>query len=175
MVAVRQKPATALQNTRGGRGRGVTVPGRPPGWKPPPLPRAVTAPLRDDLQAKLQPAALRHARAVWKAWWESPLSGAVDWGSDREALEWWIICVFRRAIYVDVVLAQPLVKGSMGQVAANPLEAIIARLTRDIERAADRFGMTTMARFRLHFEAQGFAADPDQEDAEAEYREMLGA
>ncbi len=95
--------------------------------------------------------------------------------SDREAIEWWITCVYRRALYTQVVLRQPMVRGSMGQPVVNPLEATVARLTRDIDQAADRFGMTTLARFRLHFEAQGFAEDPDQQDAEAEYREMLGA
>jgi hypothetical protein len=175
MVAVRQKPATALQNTRGGRGRGVAVPGRPPGWKPPALPRAVTAKLADPVQAELQPAALKHAREVWQGWWRSAPAAAVDLESDREAIEWWITCVYRRALYTQVVLRQPMVRGSMGQPVVNPLEATVARLTRDIDQAADRFGMTTLARFRLHFEAQGFAEDPDQQDAEAEYREMLGA
>lgn len=155
MVGVRQKSPAVVQNARGGRARSVMITPRPEGWRAPALPREVTAPLVDPVQARFQPAALRHTREVWRRWWGSPPSQAVDLGSDLEAVRWWIICVFRRSLYIQVVREQPLVKGSAGQPVPNPLERVIRGLTLDINRAADRFGMDSLSRFRLHFEAQG--------------------
>jgi len=159
MANVRQKAPELLKNPRGGRGRGVTVPERPPGWRVPSLPPEVTAPLTDPIQARFQPAAVAHTRGVWRDWWKSPPSYAVDMQSDREAVHWWIICVFRRAIYIHIVREQPLVRGSTGQPVPNPLERVVRSLTQDINRATDRFGMDTLSRFRLHFEAQGERRD----------------
>lgn len=173
MAGVRLKSPDALQNTRGGRGRGVRVGVRPPGWKVPRLPDSVTRPLADGVQAKLQPAATAHARRIWKAWWSSAPSLAVDMASDLEAIEWWILCVFRRHLYAGIVLQQPMVRGSTGQPVVNPLEATVARLTSDIDRLADRFGMTTLSRFRLHFEAGTGGDGAADDDAERAYREML--
>ena len=175
MVAVRQKPPSALQNTRGGRGRGVSIGGRPPGWRIPNIPREVTAPLTDAVQRAYQAGAVRHARAAWRSWWASPASLAVDVESDLEALNWWIICVFRRSLYLQLVRDQPLVKGSQKQPVRNPLEDVISAMSREIARVEARFGMTTLDRFRLHFEATGHHVDEDQEerDAEDEYRRLL--
>lgn len=177
MVAVRQKSPTALQNTRGGRGKGVIVPeGRPKSWRKPALPREVTTPLTDPVQARFQPAALQHARTVWREWWRSGASLAVDLQSDMEALSWWIITVFRRALYIQIVREQPLVKGSTGQPVRNPLEHVIRGLTHDINHTSDRFGMDPLARFRLHFEAIGQRNAPDSEEiaeAMAAYQVML--
>lgn len=155
MANVRQKAPELLKNGRGGRGRGVMVPERPNGWRVPALPSEVTAQILDPVQARFQPAAVAHTRTVWRDWWKSAPSHAVDMQSDREAIHWWIICVFRRALYIHIVREQPLVKGSTGQPTPNPLERVIRNLTADINRATDRFGMDTLSRFRLHFEAQG--------------------
>ena len=155
MANVRHKDPALLVNRRGslGRGRGVTVSVRPEGFRAPPLPPEVTTPLTDPAQARFQPAALRHTRLVWREWWRSQPSLGVDMTSDMEAIHWWIICVFRRSVYIQFVLAQPLVKNQeTGAVTTNPLERTIAKLTADIDRAAVRFGMDTLSRFRLHFE-----------------------
>lgn len=152
MANVRQKDPSLLVNRRGGRGKGVLVPAMAPLDRIPALPRECTAPLTDPVQARFQPAALRHTRLVWREWWRSTAAKAVDMASDLEAITWWIICVFRRAIYIQMVREQPLVRGSTGQPVPNPLERVIRGCTIDINRAADRFGMDTLARFRLHFE-----------------------
>lgn len=130
----------------------VVTQGRPDGWKPPALPRVVTASLSDPVQAKLRPAALAYTRSVWASWWASQAAKAVDLDSDLDALNWWITCLYRRAIYVAVVREQPLVRGSMGQLVANPLEGVIRGLTADINRVQERFGMDTLSRFRLSIE-----------------------
>ncbi len=153
MANFRQKAPELLQFRRGGQGRRVVVTqGRPAGWKPPALPKAVTASLSDPVQAHLRPAALAYTRTVWASWWASQAAKAVDLDSDLDALNWWITCVYRRAIYVDVARQQPLVKGSMGQLVANPLEGVIRGLTADINRTQERFGMDTLSRFRLSIE-----------------------
>lgn len=126
----------------------------------PVLPKEVTAPLTDAVQARLQPVAIAHARRVWREWWRSRPSHAVDLQSDMEALSWWIICVFRRALYLQIVIQQPMVIGSQRQPVPNPLERVIARMTEDINRAESRFGMTTLDRFRMHFEQAGEEAGP---------------
>lgn len=175
MVAVRRKPPTALQNTRGGRGRGVMAPGRPRDFRVPSLPAEITRPLSDPIQARMQPEAVKHARRIWREWWKSPPSMGVDIGSDMEALSWWIICVFRRSLYIQIVRQQPLVKGSMGQPVPNPLERVMARMSEDIARAEARFGMTTLDRFRLHFETKATRIqDDDAPTAIDEYRKALG-
>lgn len=118
----------------------------------PALPPGVTAPLADPVQARYQPLAVKHARMIWREWWGSQPAFAVDLGSDLEAISWWIVCVFRRALYIQVVRERPLVKGSTGQPVSNPLERVISGLTEDINRAEERFGMDTLSRFRLAFE-----------------------
>ena len=164
MSGARQKDPALLVNTRGtrgSRGQGVVVALHPAGWKVPTLPREVTAPLADPGQARFQPLALAHTRLVWRDWWASRPALAVDMQSDREAIHWWIVCVFRRSVYVQFVMAQPLVRDDKGTLKANPLEKTIIVLTMEINRFADRFGMDTLSRFRLHFEAP----KPPAEDA----------
>lgn len=173
MVAVRQKDPATLVNRKGGRGRGVAIAMRPPGWRMPSLPPTVTDPLKDPVQATFRPLAMRHVRLVWREWWRSTASLGVDLGSDLEPLNWWILCVFRRALYVQIVREQPLVRGSMGQPVRNPLEGTIAKLSEDVARAEQRFGMTTLDRFRLHFEAR-FSEEEDEGEREMlnEYRRL---
>lgn len=151
MVAVRQKDPSLLVNQRGGRGRGLAVLAREETWKPPRLPADVISPLTDPVQARFQPAAVKHARGRWNDWWKSSASQAVDVRSDMEALWWWITCVFRRALYVQIVREQPVVKGAKGPI-INPLERTISKLSADIARAEMHFGMTPLSRFRLQIE-----------------------
>ena len=164
-----------LQNTRGGRGRGTSVALRPESWRMPPLPREVTETLDDALQRKHFPGALSHTRKVWRAWWESTPSMAVDLGSDMEALSFWIVCVFRRSLYGQIVRTQPIVVGSHQQPMTNPLERTIDRLSEHVARAEAKFGMTTLDRFRLHFEVKASPEDDEAEMAAAaeDYRRLL--
>ena len=110
----------------------------------PPLPPGVTEPVADPVQARAQPRAVAHARRVWSEWWTSPFSTRSEYNS--EALSWWIICVFRRSLYIQVVREQPLVKGSRGDVMTNPLETTMHKLTEEIARAEFRIGMLSARR-----------------------------
>lgn len=230
VVAVRQVAPGALVNRRGGRGAGVAVHERPPGWRMPALPKVITAKVdagvgklrerlgrleaeREELRAEKlalelageldpainrelralnaridvledriakmeelalhQPAAIRHAREVWREWWESTPSHGVLWESDRELLTWWIVQVYQRAMYVPIAIARPTVSGSTGQEVENPLFGTIAKATRDIEHVAKAFGMDTTARFRLAF--QGVRAQGDDEDDDDGLDDSYGA
>ncbi len=152
MAGARQKAPALLANNRGGRGRGLVVSTRGDTWRAPSLPHIISTPLVDPVQARFQPAALRQTRKVWRDWWAAQPSQAVDMLSDMAALDMWIICIFRRELYTQVVIAQPLVKGSNGQAMINPLERTIDKLSQRIERAEMHFGMTPLARFRLQLE-----------------------
>ena len=44
----------------------------------------------------------------------------------------------------------PLLRGQRGAV-AHPLRLVLRDLSKDIERAGDRFGMNPLSRFRLQF------------------------
>lgn len=160
MVGARNKPPGMVVNARGGKVRVVSVGERPADWRRPQLPRECTRPFEDPVQARFHADALQYTRLVWREWWDSTAALAVDMKSDGEAIRWWIICVFRRSLYVQIVREQPLVKGANSAI-PNPLSREIRMLTADINRAADRFGMDTLARFRLHFEMQGEKRVPE--------------
>ena len=83
--------------------------------------------------------------------------------------------MFRRALYTAMVLAQPVVKGSMGQPVVNPLQGVIELLSRDIEWAAARYGMTPLDRFRLNIEVHGQERRGAAATAIEEYRARLMA
>ena len=110
----------------------------------PPLPKEVTEPLMDTLQSRLQPQAVAHAQKVWSEWWRAPYAEACT--PNQDALSWWITCVFRRALYIQVVRDRPLLKSSRGDLVVNPLEATVHTLTEEIAWAELRIGMETARR-----------------------------
>lgn len=143
MVGKPQKPVSQLQqqsNPRAQRGLLVLVPD--PHRKVPTAPQGLT----------------REAKAIWRDFWRSPLSQAVEYGSDGPALRRWIWCVSERDRVLEEVGRDTTVRGSMGQNVLNPLLKYEERLTREIVAYEDRFGMTTLARMRLGI-AFGQAAD----------------
>lgn len=160
MVGQRQKNPELLVRKRGGRGRGLVVQARD---------GAFIAPT--------PPPGLRAAGiAAWGQFWRSKVSAAVDLDADRVELDHWVRCVDERERLWDVVEKMPLVRGSHGQLMANPLSRRIRDLTQDIDRISDRFGMNPMARWRLQFtvsEASKSAVDlvkllTDWNDGEAD-------
>ncbi len=132
---VRQKDPALLVNKRGGRGRGLSVVRRGETFQPPPVPAGINAP----------------GRRAWEAFWRSDVSLSVDLDADSTDLLHWVRCVDERERLWAIVKKAPLVKGSHGQLMANPLSRRIRDLTQDIDRISDRFGMNPMARFRLQF------------------------
>lgn len=136
MVGVRQKAPALLANGRGGRGRALAVVARDE-RKAPSSPRGISA----------------YARRVWRAFFEDWVSDAVDYAADGERLRWWIHCVDERQKLEAIVTQTPIVRGATGQLMLNPLHRRIDRLTRDIERTEEAFGMTALSRFRLQLTA----------------------
>lgn len=147
-----QKSVSQLQqqsNPRAQRGLLVLVPD--PHRKVPTAPKGLTS----------------EAKAIWRDFWRSPLSQAVDYGSDGPALRRWIWCVSERDRLLTELYAPPvagesgnhlMVRGSMGQEVLNPLLRYEERLSREIMAYEERFGMTPLARMRLGI-AFGQAAD----------------
>jgi P27 family predicted phage terminase small subunit len=130
-----QKPVDQLQFKRGDRAERRTLL-LPVTTEPRPIPRC---------PAGLQPGAQRR----WRAYWSAPVAAAVDLRSDAEAVERWVHCVSERERLQPLADKTPLVKGSTGQLVANPLYGVINGLSREIERLEEHLGMTPLARMRL--------------------------
>lgn len=152
MPGVRQKPPALLANQRGGRGRRLTVV----------VPEERVVPRMPTAPAGL--AWGKQTRAVWRSFWRSPVSVAVDVNADAERLYRWMVAIEER----DRLLAQvrddgyaPARKvlaegeGPDGEkvivllAGAHPHLAYIKHLDKEIARLADHFGLTPLSRFRL--------------------------
>ena len=121
----------------GHRGRtGITLPNSPERL---PVPRA--------------PAGLLAvSRKRWRAYWESNLAQAVDRQVDLPRIERWIE-ISDEYEKVSALLKQvPLVKGSTGQPAMNPLLNYLSVLLAELRAAETELGMTPLARQRLGIE-----------------------
>jgi hypothetical protein len=90
-----------------------------------------------------------YARAVWEAYFRSPVASTVTMEAHGERLAYWIKCVDRRVRLWELWSKQPLIKGSHGQPMTNPLWRTLRELTETIERAENEFGMTPLAQLRL--------------------------
>lgn len=130
-----QKPVDQLQYTREGRAARRTLL-LPVTDTPRPIPPA---------PKETQP----NARRRWRDYWRSPIARAVNLDSDGEAIYRWLHCISERERLQPLADKTPLVKGSTGQLVANPLYGIIAGLSREIERLEEHLGMTPLARMRL--------------------------
>lgn len=135
----RQKPASALQ------GRGSQYKGTSAVTLTPDAARRVPTPPK---------GLTRDAVAVWRSFWRSPLGGAVDYAGDGPALRRWITLRSERErllakFYGEDADETLTVRGSLGQVAINPLLKLEERLSREILQYEDRFGMTPLGRMRL--------------------------
>ena len=131
MAGKRQKPPSELVYRRGGRVRALV-----------PVEVANSAPPAPEGLGN-------HAAAVWRAFWASKVSGAVDVMVDGEALRHWILCVDEREKLRAATVRAPLVKGSHEQLMLNPLFRRLRDLNREIAAAEEHFGMTPLARLRL--------------------------
>lgn len=150
-MGVRQKAPALLANRRGGRGRGLEV---------------VVPEERDIPRMPSAPAGVRwgrRTRALWRTFWQSPVSLAVDPNADAERLFRWMEAIDERdRLLADVrrdgyaptrrVVAEfeddekrviEVVEG------AHPHLAYIKHLDREIARLSEHFGATPLSRFRL--------------------------
>lgn len=154
MAGVRQVAPELLADRRPGRGRVLTVV-VPTDRKVPAAPRGVGA----------------VAKRVWRDFWHSPVAAAVDRGADSYALQRWIEAVDEREGLMGQVRHNHLIPGSMGQEVLNPLFRRIDVLTREIEKAEERFGMTPLSRFRLQLNYADAGAATDRLDRINQRRE----
>jgi hypothetical protein len=128
-----QKLPGDLVDRRPSRQRGVVLVSQPAAPVAPPPPGEVGA----------------YARAVWEAYFRSPVSATVTMEAHGERLVYWIKCVDQRVRLWELWAKQPLIKGSQGQPMTNPLWRTLRELTETIERAEHEFGMTPLAQLRL--------------------------
>jgi len=133
VVNVRQKPPGLLVNRRGGRGRGLEV---------------LVPAVRVVPSLPPAPAGLRWGEGVeqlWRDFWASPVSAAVDLQADGERLGRWLECIQER----EALLAEVRAEGYAPAGVSHPHLVYIKHLDREIARLAERFGMDPLARFRL--------------------------
>lgn len=130
-----QKPVSELQNNRPDRVNRRTLQLVAPG---------------DARPVPATPKGLQAgAQKRWRALWASPVAPAIDLTADGEALHRWIHCVSERERLQPLADRTPVVKGSTGQLVANPVYGILGGLTKEIERLEEHFGLTPLARMRL--------------------------
>ena len=135
--------ASARGTTQGHRGAPAALRLDPAPALTPTPPRAL------DGESELLP----EVRELWAELWRSPVAGAVDLRADAARLRRLFQAIDERVIVAAAIARNRLVAGSRGQPRLNPLVGYEARLTREIERAMEHFGMTPLARFRLGIEA----------------------
>lgn len=92
---------------------------------------------------------LSATRKIWRAYWESQVSGAVDPDADMHRIQRWIMAVDEYERVLSVFRKARLVKGSQGQPVLNPLAGYLQNLEQNIGRAEAEMGLTPMARLRL--------------------------
>ena len=92
---------------------------------------------------------LSATKQLWKAFWNSPVSHAVDLAADRYRLERWINCVDEYERVNAAFKNTRIVKGSTGQPVLNPLSQYLQQLLAEINKAEAELGLTPLARMRL--------------------------
>lgn len=148
---MRQKAPDLLANRRGGRGRQLEV---------------IVPPEREMPRMPSAPSGVRwgrRTRALWRTFWQSPVSLAVDPNADAERLYRWMEAIDER----DRLLAEVRRDGyapARRIVAefeddekrvievvdgAHPHLAYIKHLDREIAKLSEHFGATPLSRFRL--------------------------
>lgn len=139
MAGARQKPPDQLTNRRGGRGRSLVVALDADRR----VPRLPTAPKGEHW--------CRAARAVWREFWMSPVSAAVDEHADAERLRRWVTAIHERELLLEKVRDEGWVGpwGSHDQDVEHPSLSYVKHLDRELARFAEHFGLTPLSRFRL--------------------------
>lgn len=143
-----QKLASTRQGHRDhGRVLQLVVP--PKKLRAPAMPRiALDAPAL----AKHPEAVERIAQAVrarWREMWRSAVAVSWDDASDRGRLTRYLMDYHRWLVFDELVRLSPVVRGSEGQVRANPLLTQMNVIDARLVRVEEAFGMTPRDRMRL--------------------------
>jgi P27 family predicted phage terminase small subunit len=123
-----------------------------------------------------------YARRVWRRFWRSQPSLAVDHEADAERLHHWIRCVDEREKLRPLVEGRPMFPvgpappppepgkppAFQQQYRINPLVYVVRDLSREIEKAEEAFGMTPLSRFRLQITYTDAARATRKMEAEEE-------
>lgn len=126
------KPASQQHRKQSPRALRVLTPGEKPSGKPPKPPDGIGI----------------EARRVWRAFWRSAISQAVDPDADMHRLRRWMQAVDQYERVLAAFEAEMVVRGSHSMV-LNPLAHRLARLEGEIGRAEVNLGLTPIARLRL--------------------------
>jgi P27 family predicted phage terminase small subunit len=92
---------------------------------------------------------LAASKRIWTAFWNSPVSHAVDVDADRYRVERWISTVDEYERINAIFRQTRIVKGSTGQPVLNPLAQYLQQLLAEINKAETELGLTPLARMRL--------------------------
>jgi len=106
------------------------------GLAPPRAPRGLSAPVR----------------RLWGELWTSRVGSSWDRASDLPAMLRYIHNLERYLRYGELVTQMPMVKGSTGQLRANPLAARMDALEGQLRTAEEQYGLSPLARVRLGIE-----------------------
>lgn len=139
MPGMRQKPPGMLTNQRGGRGRSLVVA----------VPQERQVPALPDPPEGITWG--ETVRSVWCAFWESPVSAAVDLNADGERLHRWVEAMQERENLLAEIRREGYAGpwGPMGAMAPHPTLVYVKHLDKEIARISEHFGGTPLSRFRL--------------------------
>lgn len=100
---------------------------------PPPAPRGLLKPTRDD----------------WELFWRSSVASQVDREADLPVLRRLFVMRDELDRSERAYRRNPLIEGSMGQMVLNPAGKKVDTLRGQLTALEDRFGLTPLARARL--------------------------
>lgn len=98
------------------------------------------------------------ACARWREMWGSDVAASWERQADGGRLTRYILGFDRWLKLNELMVGREVVKGSRGQVRANPLFGVLASLEYDLKATEEKFGLTPMDRMRLGIEIGGAAA-----------------
>lgn len=128
-----QKPASQLQNQRGGRAERRTL--------------RVVAPTERRKVPRVPADLGARGRIIWRAYWSDPVSVAAT-GVDIYDIHRYCQLIEQREELEAQIAARPLVENGYG-LGPNPLTRIVKEMTREIEKTRDMLGILPLSRMRL--------------------------
>ena len=105
---------------------------------------------------------------LWLQLWKSTAATAWDEAADLPALTRYFRNLDRWIAHEEIVRKAPIVRGSRGQLRANPLSNRMDALDGSLRATEEQFGMTPLGRMRLGWEVVKPLNpwDEDEEDEE---------
>jgi hypothetical protein len=88
-----------------------------------------------------EPVLLPETQALWDAFMASPLAEAIDWATQRAAVEEWIWHEDEAARGRQTLRKYRLTKGTSGQPVVSPLAAYVSGHEEKAQRLREQFGM----------------------------------